>query len=283
MPWHLGMEYLGAGTDNAVPQASLVYTAELRNLIRIDSVIKRVVDLSGIAVLLAQLADRLTSKNLSVGGLKHACIVWASGPNLSGVRCIVWVVPEPKIWIALIGLLDACFAESVTGQRSVNVDIFDTILGVLGNCLLNSCIQSKTHLVEFGADCRCHICVLLAIRLRVCRTCKSDVVAKGCFIVEELSIPCHIQFELVASLALLSFRHNLPNESTNIGDKGGIVNFTPGIRTLVIARSKWRSATRYVRLEYAIEQDSGKVDIITTYSQCSHRWFAKPGTIFFPS
>ena len=72
---------------------------------------------------------------------------------------------------------------------------FDSVLGVQGNCFFDSCNQSKAHLIELGAKLHRHVIVWLVVRIWVCRTCKRDVVAKGCFIVEELSIPCHIKFD----------------------------------------------------------------------------------------
>lgn len=51
------------------------------------------------------------------------------------------------------------------------------------------------------------------------------------------------------------------------------------MRLLLIAGSKRGSTTWDVCLDYAVEQDSWEVDIVTTYTQCSHKWFSKTETI----
>ena len=139
--------------------------------------------------------------------------------------------------------MNAFLAEPVTVvQCRIDVDVFDPFVFVLVDSFLDSVVESPAHCVEiFPNRCR-HFDVILAIGLRIRCSRKRDAVAKSSLLVEELSVACDIQFELVSRFALSSFRHNLVNGTTDTSDEVITFDDRPRVSSLVVTCSVLRTA-----------------------------------------
>ena len=83
--------------------------------------------------------------------------------------------------------------------------------------------------------------MVFAVWVWVGGTSECDIIAQSSIGVEELTITSHVELKVGIGLTCAGFRDNLGNEITDLADKRGISDETPGVTSLVITCSEGRT------------------------------------------
>jgi hypothetical protein len=108
--------------------------------------------------------------------------------------------------------------------------------------------------------------VLFAIVTGMSTSSEGHAVASSVIFVEKLGIAGNVELEIVSNVALASLGDNFLDEVTDVIDKLSVIEQTPSISSLFITSSLLYSGTGWVPFQNAVEDDTRKINIVTTNS-----------------